>query len=224
MTFRVLGVSSRVVLAVVALLVTLSSATRPHAVFGEIITYSLVNVPSLQNGLTLSGTLVLDTSSLSEPSPGEWLVGSGQEAAFTSWSFAVSGTPSYSVSHTDTNALLDITHGGSASLIATRTTLEVAHDALLQIGINSGSAFTTSVLWQNRFQPGPNSQYFSTNSGTQQWQVTDSTTLDNAFASGAGNGWILATAVPEPSGYVMAVAGIAACCGAMLRKRFSSFA
>jgi hypothetical protein len=195
----------------------------PRAALGEIITYSLVNVPSLQGGYTLSGTLVLDTTNLPQPSPGKWTVGQTQESEFTSWSFNVSGTPSYSVNYTDPNALLDITHGGSASLIATRTSLEVEPDASFQIGINTGSWFT-SVIWQNRLQPSGTSQYFSNSSGTQRWFQTDSTTLTNAFASGVGGGWVMATAVPEPSAYAMAVAGMAACCGAILRKRLCRFA
>lgn len=187
----------------------------PHAALGEIITYSLVNVPAVQNGHTLSGTLVLDTTGLTSSSGG-WLVLNSQATSFTSWSFSVSGANTYSANSSDGSAVLEI---NGSNLFATPTALEIDPASSLLIGIRS--VLTTSVQWQNDISN--TSLYFSNQGSQQRWLDSASADSFNTFVPGTLAGsFVMATAVPEPSTFAMLITGIGivGCGGVTLRRRF----
>ena len=188
--------------------------------FAEVITYTWFNAPSVQQSTasdkgtittkTLSGTITVDTTALASIGEGEWRIGDSQESSITAWNFSVTGgTTSYSRSDQSTDPFIDIAGGGIFSLVASRTQLSVEAGASLFLG-NSLSVNQTTILWNNG-QSGHS--YFSNLAGNVNpngWETIGESTLDAAFPSDGLGGWVIATAVPEPSTWAMALGGVAA--------------
>ena len=197
------------------------------------ITYTWFNAPSVQQNnsgtittKTLSGTITVDTTALASIGEGEWRIGDSQESSITAWNFTVTGgANSYSRSDQSTNPFIDILGGGSFSLVASRTQLSVESGASLFLGNSSNSPSETAILWSNG-QSGH--QYVSNRFGNVNpdgWVTSAATTsdpeatLDAAFPSDGLGGWVIATAVPEPATFSMAIFGVVAAAWQLLRRR-----
>ena len=173
-------------------------ASTAHA---ATITYSLYNASSVQSGKTLSGSITLDTTGLTPSGTGGWWVGETQEANFTAWQFTVSGGPtSFSVSSTDAQTSLGIFGGSSFSLLATPTALSVSGGAEFNFGRFPGLNLDTSIFWNNG--SGGTYEYLANRSGNVSpdgWLAINPS--PGSFPSDGLGGWVMATAVPEPSTY-----------------------
>jgi hypothetical protein len=209
--------------ATISLAVAIVFSWMPLQGFAEVITYTWFNAPSVQQNnsgtittKTLSGTITVDTTALTSIGEGQWRIEDNQESSITAWNFSVTGgATSYSRSDQSTDPFIDIAGGGSFSLVASRTQLSVLGGASLFLG-NSTSPSETAILWDNG-QSGH--QYVSNRFGNVNpdgWVTSAATTidpeatLDAAFPSDGLGGWVIATAVPEPSSWAMALGGVAA--------------
>ncbi len=185
----------------------------PLTANATLITYNLVNAPSVQNGRTLSGFITVDTTQTTPLGGGFWISDSST-TAITAWSFSVSGGAElpYAVSSSDSGARYGITGPGTYSIEATSTGLFIPSASSLVIGTGSPS-FLDFVNWDHGA-----SGYASARGGNispRGWATFDSTALNTAFGGGAT--WQIA-AVPEPSTSAMALAGVA-CGGYSLFRR-----
>lgn len=167
---------------------------------GELITYTLYNASTVQNSKTLTGSITVNTTGLGAVTGG-WILGDSQASNITAWQFGVSGgSVSYSRSSTDANAFLEITGGGSFAMFVTNSTLSVEGGARLSFGTKTTSSDEVTIWWDHN--GGGFYQYASnyiSNVSPNGWNTTGQTTLDAAFPSDGLGGWVMATAVPEPS-------------------------
>jgi hypothetical protein len=180
------------------------------AAYGEVITYTLYNAPAVQDSKTLTGSITVDTTGLT-PVAGGWILGASQTSSITAWQFGVTGGVSYSRSSTDANAFLQINGGGSFGMLVTSSTLSVEGGAMLWFGTDL-SVNQTTIWWDNGFGPHEYGSNLVGNVSPNGWETSGEATLDAAFPSDGLGGWVMATAVPEPSTYAMLLAGVG--CGA----------
>lgn len=178
------------------------------AAYGEIITYTLYNAPSVQDSKTLTGSVTVDTTGLT-PVAGGWILGSSQASNITAWQFGVTGGVSYSRSSTDANAFLQINGGGSFGMFVTSSTLSVEGGAMLWFGTDL-SANQTTIWWDNGVGGHEYGSNFDGNVSPNGWATSGAATLDATFPSDGLGGWVMATAVPEPSTMAMLAAGTVA--------------
>ena len=180
------------------------------AAYGEVITYTLYNAPAVQDSKTLTGSITVDTTGLT-PVAGGWILGASQTSSITARQFGVTGGVSYSRSSTDANAFLQINGGGSFGMLVTSSTLSVEGGAMLWFGTDL-SVNQTTIWWDNGFGPHEYGSNLGGNVSPNGWRTSGEATLDAAFPSDGLGGWVMATAVPEPSTYAMLLAGVG--CGA----------
>ena len=176
--------------------------------YGEIITYTLYNAPSVQDSKTLTGSITVDTTGLT-PVAGGWILGASETSNITAWQFGVTGGVSYSRSSTDANAFLQINGGGSFGMFVTSSTLSVEGGAMLFFGTDP-TVNQTTIWWDNGFGPHEYGSNLVGNVSPNGWATTGEATLDATFPSDGLGGWVMATAVPEPSTMAMLAAGTVA--------------
>jgi hypothetical protein len=211
---------------VVTLLTSLAAFLLPSVVTAEVITYTWYNAPTVQQNdqapittKTLSGSITVDTTSLTSIGSGQWRIGTSDTSSITAWDFSVTGgAASYSSSSVTTDAFITIAGGGIFSLVASRSRLSVEGGASFVIG-DSPTVSTTSILWDNGNSA---HQYFSNVGGNQNpngWNTTGEATLDAAFVDDGFDGWVIANAVPEPSTFAMGMCGVVAVAWDVYRRR-----
>ena len=96
-------------------------------------------------------------------------------------------------------------------MLVTSSTLSVEGGAMLWFGTDL-SVNQTTIWWDNGFGPHEYGSNLVGNVSPNGWETSGEATLDAAFPSDGLGGWVMATAVPEPSTYAMLLAGVG--CGA----------
>ena len=158
------------------------------------IIYNITNATSVQNGYSLSGSIEVS--------------GTGNDASLSS--FNLTATKADNPTLTFSSVLGDM--WGSGNLIATDSALYVPAAGTLQI---FKADFSQSLNWLN--------EYFGSTFYSAALNVAPATVFWNSgsYPITDGNSWQIGSvqAVPEPSTYCMALAGLA--CGgySMFRRR-----
>ena len=168
-------------------------AATSQSVQADII-YRLTNLPGLQNGRTLTGSITTN-GDIGDIGSDNRLF----ESEIVSWTFTISGgsdpgtggwVDSFTVSSGDSNAFIDLPSG----TWATANEIAIADSNLLRFGIDDG-AIETTIAYKSA---GTDKFYFAnylSNVDPNGWD-----TRNPSFPTAGGTGaWQIATAIPEPA-------------------------